>query len=289
MKPPSCSGDLRCGSNDSCCRSLEVSGGSFLRSYDGVSYNDDSYHAHVSTFLLDRFEVSLGRFRNFVNGFPANKPKAGDGKSPHVVGDTGWSNEYPLPETREALVASLHCSNTTWLDDPVGDARERLPVNCVSFYVAYAFCIWDGGRLPTEAEWNYAAAGGEEQRAYPWSTPPDDTSIDTGYAVYARPAALLPEAVGSRSSSAFRADGRWGQADLAGNVSEWVLDYFADDYPSTQCDDCFNSTVPSYVARVVRGGSYVNPAEGMFTSERSYNAPTATNLGVGFRCARDID
>jgi formylglycine-generating enzyme required for sulfatase activity len=52
----------------------------------------------------------------------------------------------------------------------------------MDWYEAYAFCIWDGGFLPTDAEWNYAAAGGAQQRAYPWSNPPTSLTIDPSYA-----------------------------------------------------------------------------------------------------------
>ncbi|WP_438023210.1 formylglycine-generating enzyme family protein [Sorangium sp. So ce233] len=58
--------------------------------------------------------------------------------------------------------------------------NEARPIRCVSWSVAFAFCAWDGGRLPTEAEWNHASAGGSEQREYPWGNAfPNST-----YAVY---------------------------------------------------------------------------------------------------------
>jgi formylglycine-generating enzyme required for sulfatase activity len=57
---------------------------------------------------------------------------------------------------------------TTWTPTP--SAHESLPINCVNWYQAYAFCIWDGGFLPSRAEWEYAASGGMQQLAYPWGS-----------------------------------------------------------------------------------------------------------------------
>ena len=74
--------------------------------------------------------------------------------------------------------------------DRAPGANESLPINCITWYEAFAFCAWDGGFLPTEAEWNYAAAGGSEQRAYPWSNPPTSTTIDCSHANYDDCAAL---------------------------------------------------------------------------------------------------
>ena len=66
---------------------------------------------------------------------------------------------------------SLKCGGalSTWLDNA---GHELHPINCVTFYVSYAFCIWDGGRLPTEAEFEFAAAGGSDDRLYPWGDTP---------------------------------------------------------------------------------------------------------------------
>ncbi|AGP33065.1 hypothetical protein SCE1572_00265 [Sorangium cellulosum So0157-2] len=262
-----------------------MDGGSFKRD------NDERYPARVSGFALDRFEVTVGRFRKFVEAYPGSKPKAGAGKHPLIDGsgwNDGWDDSW-LPANAAALKETLKCDSTwrIWTDVP--EAHEHLPVNCLSWYLAFAFCAWDGGRLPTEVEWNYAAAGGEQQREYPWSEPRDAT-IDESYAAYdctgdGSPASdceltdILP--VGSRP----KGDGRWGQADLAGNVWEWALDWHAD-YPEEECEDCANMAAAS--DRVVRGGAFVNDASYLPTSYRTYDDPADSENDVGVRCARDL-
>ena len=64
------------------------------------------------------------------------------------------------------------CAPSTWTPSPVSGSasQENLPINCVDWAEAYAFCIWDGGFLPSEAEWEYAAAGGSLQLDYPWGS-----------------------------------------------------------------------------------------------------------------------
>lgn len=77
----------------------------------------------------------------------------------------------PLPsETPEQLTQVA-----TWTDNP--GAQENFPMACVEWPTAYAFCLWDGGRLPTEAEWEFAAAGGDQNRLYPWGG--TEVAVDT--------------------------------------------------------------------------------------------------------------
>jgi len=285
MNPPSCQGlGAACGPNASthCCAATPVPGGSFSRSYDGVTFTDDQYHATVSSFVLDRYEVTVGRFRNFVAAYPGNIPNAGDGKNPNNPPDPGWSASWnaQLPANQAALKTSLACAGGTWTAGP--GANETRPINCASWYLAFAFCIWDGGRLPTEAEWNHAAAGGGDSqghRVYPWSSPPGSTAIDATYAVY------QPAGIGSVGSRSTIGDARWSQADMAGNLSEWVLDWYASPYPSTTCDDCANfAAAPE---RAIRGGNYFLGAAGLRVAVRTAAPPSYVDSSVGWRCARN--
>ncbi|MGK3964112.1 formylglycine-generating enzyme family protein [Sorangium sp. So ce118] len=291
--PPSCAElAATCGANadEDCCAAGLVEGGTFHRD----NHNDDeAYAATVSSFHLDRFEITVGRFRKFVEAYPGSKPAVGDGAHPKIA-DSGWLQIWNtlLPATQEELVASLSepCGETpmrTWTDTP--GAQERKPMNCVKWFEAFAFCAWDGGRLPTEAEWNLAAAAGSEQRVYPWGTNEDE--IDSTYAVYncigdgstadnCQFSDILP--VGSRSP---KGDGKWGQADLAGSVWEFVRDSSDSDYP-VPCNDCALIEIDG--ARRARGGAWNAIQYNVTTDYYTWIDPAGRFYDVGARCARDV-
>jgi formylglycine-generating enzyme required for sulfatase activity len=271
-----------------------VPGGSFDRS------SDAAYPATVSGFLLDRYEVNVGRFRKFLAGYPDNRPASGDGKNPNDANDPGWDEAWNalLPATAAELESELVCKPGAILPTytPAPGGNEQRPINCVSWPVAFAFCIWDDGRLPTEAEWNFAAAGGAEQRAYPWTSGPTDLFITPNHASYSLSG--IPEgqacwgddrlgctvedlvAVGSKPLGA----GLFGQSDLAGNVWEWTRDsggaYVED------CNDCANFAVSS--SRVGRGGGYYNGQHLVRTEVRLYFELSETSNAIGVRCARAV-
>ncbi|HEY3665501.1 MAG TPA: formylglycine-generating enzyme family protein [Polyangiaceae bacterium] len=274
---PSCQGlASTCGpdGHTSCCAASLVAGGSYNRS------NLAAAPATVSDFVLDNYEVSVGRFRNFVNVYTQDMTANGAGKNPSDLGrDPGWNSAWNslLPATG-ALATVLQCPKGSFT--AVVGANESLPVTCVSWYEAFAFCIWDGGRLPTEAEWNYAAAGGSEERAYPWgSTAPDDA-----HAVFCTGTCGPVQPAGAKAPLG---NGKWGQVDLVGNAWEWNLDVYATSYLQTSCVDCANTTWTPSSLRVFRGGSAGNPASVLFSATRNSRIPSDHNGYVGLRCARN--
>jgi formylglycine-generating enzyme required for sulfatase activity len=185
-----------------------------------------------------------------------------------------------IPTAQTAWDSVLSCNSlSTWTSTP--GANEVRPINCTSWYEAYAFCIWDDGVLPTEAEWNYAAAGGNEQRVYPWSVPPTSTTIDCTFANYSPPSCSS----GLSDVGSYRnGRGRYGQLDLAGNVWEWNLDYFDGAPPVTPCVDCAPLTAAS--ERMLRGGSMTSDRNTVLSSYRNGDPPDNRSPSYGARCAR---
>jgi formylglycine-generating enzyme required for sulfatase activity len=305
--PPSCepaeAGASHCGATaESCCSSLEVPGGTYSRTYTSSDAGaaSETAPATVSGFRLDEFEITVGRFREFVAATAAGwAPSAGAGKHAYLNGgqglansggpgyEPGWSaSDTPLLATTVAeWTADLKCepSFQTWTDAP--GANEALPMNCIDWYDAYAFCIWDGGFLPTEAEWEYAAAGGSEQRMYPWgSTDPGTANLyaitncnyplgSTGCTGFVNIAPVGTAALGV---------GRWGQIDLSGNLSEWTLDWEAPYV--TPCVDCV--FLPNYSYRVIRGGNWSPGGSDISPWTRDGDVPSSRNAFYGARCAR---
>jgi formylglycine-generating enzyme required for sulfatase activity len=283
---PSCQGlAASCGAglNDTCCTSPVVSGGTVFRGYDVATdnmYSDMTHSAIVSDFRLDKYEITLGRFRAFVaaqKGTRANPPAPGTGAHPQIAAsgwDSGW-NVNLAPDTA-SLVTALNCDGAVWTDRP-GPNEDR-PIGCITWFEAFAFCAWDEGFLPTDAEWQYAASGGSDQRAFPWSSPPASTMINDSYAVFQN-AQSATRNVGTTPNG----DGRWGQSDLAGNVWEWVLDWYVD-YPNS-CVDC--AALTGGTERTFRGGGFENTSSVLRAANRlgTHDPPTQRNPDVGARCA----
>jgi formylglycine-generating enzyme required for sulfatase activity len=160
------------------------------------------------------------------------------------------------------------------------ESKSQHPVNFVDWRQSSAYCRWSGGRLPTEAEWEYAARG-REGRRYPWGAEPP-TAVR---AQWSGGCGLLG-CVGTTAPVGTRAMGRsWvGADDLAGNVWEWVADWHGR-YPGGVVTDPRGARTGT--ARVLRGGSWVNDdALWMRSAFRFWGRPTLRSSDVGFRCAR---
>lgn len=308
-----CSGVLSCRGlegtcgtkSEDCCASLLVPGGTFYRSYDAVFNTEMAYISTVGDFRLDKFEVTVGRFRKFVGAWLDGwRPAAGVGLHTHlddgdglVAGaggrETGWKPAWNGKLAATATGWNANLSSTSpeaapaWTET-VG-AQENWPVDMVNWYEAYGFCIWDGGFLPTEAEWNYAAAGGNQQRLFPWAA--GSTAAADSQAVFCGKTCALLD-VGSKPGG----DARWGHSDLAGNVVEWALDQGDDpafSYPNP-CNNCVGASEGLY--RAQRGGDAATGSDNLFTGFRlqrladarsSVDAATGKVNHYGFRCARE--
>lgn len=232
--------------------------------------------ATVSSFKLDTYEVTVGRFRKFVDAFPGSKPVAGAGAHPKLGAASGWNASWLYPADKSALIASIKCPNTTWTDAP--GANENRPINCVTWYDAFAFCAWDKARLPTEAEWEYAAAGGSENRLVPWG---GTAAPDCAHAILGGCAPSTWAVVGSAPAGV----SRWGQHDLAGNVWEWLLDEAAT-YGTGACSDCAN--IAFATNRVNRGGGKSSAITGGRAAFRQLGHEAVSRDGSwGIRCASE--
>lgn len=229
---------------------LFVPGGDFLRQ------NDEGLPATVSDYYLDRDELTVARFRAY----------------------------YASLDSAAQSALSLRfaaCDDATWTDAP-GD-NEQLPINCIARAEGAPACAAVGGRLPTELEWNYAAAGGDEQRVFPWSDPPDSIVLDATRAVYNDSGDSSIQPVGSRPDGA----GRWGHLDLAGNVWEMIADSDNNAYVSDAvCDDCRYMELPSEPRYVRRGGNIDSHDDRLRNDSRDGDSDDQDS-DIGVRCAYD--
>ena len=185
----------------------------------------------------------------------------------------------------DAGMCRSHYSRTddtrcAWTGGPVED-RPNHPMTCLSWQRAREFCESEGGRLPTEAEFEYAARSGGQDKVYPWGNAPPTCTLASS-----NPAGC---ALAFGDAVCARPDGRTAQGlcDMAGNAWEWVEDVWVSGYAGAPIDGSARTT--GGTDRVQRGGSYEDAVlDGLKSVYRFHYSGIDEDAGysLGFRCAR---
>ena len=235
---------------------VRVPEGAFLMGRnDGPMDERPQHSVQVGEFFIDRNKVTNAAFAEFLN----------------AVGPRGPRGEryYDLDDND----ARIHRRDGKWQAD---SGHERHPVVEASWDGARAYCAWAGNRLPTEAEWEKAARGGDG-RQYPWGNePPDKTRAHFGAGWNdLRPVGSFPKGASP-----------YGALDMAGNGWEWVSSLYRP-YPFIAGDG--REDAASARARGTRGGGHDSPAEDLTATQRGRRVsrnPRGGHHNIGFRCAR---
>ena len=277
-----------------------IPGGTFLMGTDDkegfpADGEGPARNVTLSPFLIDATAVTNKQFAAFI-------------KETNYVTDAerfGWSyvfHSFVSMETGKKVTQVATQTPWWWVVEganwchPEGqnsqiDERLDHPVIHISWHDADAYCSWAGKRLPTEAEWEYAARGGLVQKRYPWGDElkpggehrcniwqgkfPDKNHASDGYAGTAPVKSYLPNG--------------YGLYNMSGNVWEWCEDWFTEAYHLTS--ESVNPRGPvSGVARSMRGGSYLchkSYCNRYRVAARSKNTPDSSAGNIGFRCAAD--
>ena len=277
---------------------VRLEGGRFLMgSEDALAYPDDGEGpvraVKLTPFWIDATAVSNERFAAFV---------AATG---HVTDAErfGWSFVFAgllpddFPATRGVAAAPWwrQVEGADWRH-PEGprsavDDRRDHPVVHVSWRDATAFAAWEGKRLPTEAEWEYAARGGLEQKAFPWGDerePGGEHRMNVWQGRFPGSNTLDDGWLGTAPVGAFPPNG-YGLHNTTGNVWEWCADWFSA-APARRGTTSDPEGPPTGTSRVMRGGSYLcheSYCRRYRVAARSANTPDSSTGNLGLRCARD--
>jgi len=256
-----------------------IRGGTFLMgTNDGMPYEAPAHEVAVNSFWMDEHEVTFAEFAKFV---AATRYRTDAEKF-------GWSGVLNLKKGEWEKVDRVDWRHP---DGPTSQPNQNEPVCQVSWRDAESYARWAGKRLPTEAEWEYAARGGLVGKKYAWGDElrpggkpvanwwqghfPDRNTVEDGF-------------IGRAPVESFRPNG-YGLYDMAGNVWEWCADWYADDYYLHPTRD--NPVGPaSGKERVIKGGSWMcseNFCTNYRVAARSHATQDTGLDNLGFRCVRD--
>jgi formylglycine-generating enzyme required for sulfatase activity len=281
-------------------RMVKLPGGTFrMGTDDDVGFPEDgegpARDVTLEPFYIDQHAVTNAEFLRFVRETDYTTEAEEFGWS-FVFEDALTPGANVLDDVPSApwwKAVEGACWHSPW--GPESSIQDRLthPVVQVSYRDAVAYCEWAGKRLPTEAEWEYAARGGLTGRRYPWGddlrpdgehrcniwqgTFPTQNTADDGYAHTAPVDAFQPN--------------DFGLYNVAGNVWEWCADWHDPDWHTTDDYDPANPTGPEDgEEKVMRGGSYLCHrayCNRYRVAARSSNAPDSGTGNIGFRCVVD--
>ena len=303
-----------------------ITGGSFMMGGDNNQADADEFpkHAvHVSSFYMDETEVTNAQFKRFVDatGYITTAEKAPEWEELRKTLPPGT----PKPPDSVLVAAALVFRQTngpvnlndysawwSWVPNanwrhPQGAGstiagRESFPVTQVSWYDAMAYCKWAGKRLPTEAEWEYAARGGLKNSVYPWGNEHINTGVVKANSWEGKFPYLNENKDGYVKAAPVKsyAPNGYGLYDMAGNVWEWCSDWYAADYYKEQDkqvgnnpqgpEKSFDPADPYTPKKTLRGGSFLcndSYCSGYRVARRMKSSPDTGLEHTGFRCVKD--
>jgi formylglycine-generating enzyme required for sulfatase activity/serine/threonine protein kinase len=261
-----------------------VPGGTFfMGSDDGMAAERPAHKVRVAPFCMDIHEVTTARYI--------------------ACSDAGWCKRAATTNAGEGLRPEERDAYDALCNERDPDHKANHPINCVTWEMADVFCRSNKLRLPTEAEWEFAARG-SDGRKYPWGDqPPSSTHLNAcgsecaAWGASAKVAPLkpmYPEDDGFPTTApvgSFPAGvSKFGIFDLAGNVWEWVSDWYGPYAPGNDLDAQSDAGGPARgTRRVIRGGAWNGSEPTWETPSFRYSKePQDRNHGVGFRCAANV-
>lgn len=272
---------------------IRIPAGSFLMGgkeyeFDGTEKEKPPYSVYLSEYLIGKFEVTRGEYKKFI--------EAGGYSEPKYWSKAGWDWRLQRRQTKpEYWEAKQHIIMTDLIQ------TDDHPVIGVNYYEAEAFCNWAGGHLPSSAQWEKAASwNSDHTNAFPWGDTWDEEKCNNRYDHKTAGGAFdasLPAIVGSYQDD----KSPYGCMDMAGNVSEWCLDVYVDDYfadkPSGGWVDpvklkasARDSNFGLAEYRVTRGlawDSIVNEKHIECADMRGWLDIERSNFNLGFRIVQD--